>query len=345
MNIRERFHAALDFGCPDRLPMVEWATWWDVTVNNWKREGLVIPPVSGLSEWQALQKYWGLDLNLQSWIGFRTGATPWPAHHGAPLITDEAGYERILPTLYPPAEQAVPAEQLKVHAELQRSGEAVVWLTLEGAFWGPRTLLGIEEHLYAFYDQPELMHRINRDIFEYNLRVLDEVCRYVTPDFMTIAEDMSYNGGPMISHAQFEEFMLPYYGMLVPELRRRGIRVFVDSDGDITQMVPWFIDAGVEGLLPLERQAGVDVGALRDKYPGFLFLGHFDKMTMPRGREAMRAEFERLLPAMKKGGFIPSVDHQTPPSVTMAQYADYLELLREYAERTAGDGGCARGPF
>jgi len=47
----------------------------------------------------------------------------------------------------------------------------------------------------------------------------------------------------------------------------------------------------------------------------------------------MRAEFERLRPLMKTGGFIPSVDHQTPPGVSIDQYRSYLKLLFEY---TAG---------
>ncbi len=34
----------------------------------------------------------------------------------------------------------------------------------------PRTLLGIESHLYAFYDRPALMHRINSDLAEFNLK-------------------------------------------------------------------------------------------------------------------------------------------------------------------------------
>ena len=33
------------------------------------------------------------------------------------------------------------------------NSEAIVWITQEGPFWGPRSLLGIEEHLYAFYEQ------------------------------------------------------------------------------------------------------------------------------------------------------------------------------------------------
>jgi uroporphyrinogen-III decarboxylase len=62
-------------------------------------------------------------------------------------------------------------------------------------------------------------------------------------------------------------------------------------------------------------------------------IGHFDKLVMNKGEEAIRAEFERLLPLMKGGGFIPSVDHQTPPEVSMNQYRVYLKLLKEYASR------------
>ena len=59
-------------------------------------------------------------------------------------------------------------------------------------------------------------------------------------------------------------------------------------------------------------------------------IGHFDKMTMNQGEAAMRGEFERLVPLMKTGGFIPSVDHQTPPGVSLEQYRVYLRLLDEY---------------
>ena len=220
-------------------------------------------------------------------------------------------------------------------AAMQERGEAVVWLTLEGPFWGPRSLLGIEPHLYAFYDEPELMHEINRDLAAYNRRVYEQVCEYFVPDFMTISEDMSYNNGPMLSEAQFYEFLLPYYREMIPPMRERGTRVFIDSDGDITMALDWFLRAGIEGILPLERQAGVDLGRLRQRHPETLFIGHFDKMTMPRGEDAMRAEFERLLPVMRQGGFAPSVDHQTPPGVSLEQYYVYLRLFREYAVKGA----------
>lgn len=62
-------------------------------------------------------------------------------------------------------------------------------------------------------------------------------------------------------------------------------------------------------------------------------LGGYDKMVMPLGEAAMRAEFERLLPAMQSGGYIPSVDHQTPPGVSLDNYRIYIRLFVEYAEK------------
>jgi uroporphyrinogen-III decarboxylase len=97
-------------------------------------------------------------------------------------------------------------------------------------------------------------------------------------------------------------------------------------------MVPWLRKVGVKGVLPLERQAGVDGMKVRQQFPDLCMIGHFDKMTMDKGEAAMRAEFERLVPLMKSGGFIPSVDHQTPPGVSLEQYRVFLKLFKEYTD-------------
>ena len=104
----------------------------------------------------------------------------------------------------------------------------------------------------------------------------------------------------------------------------------LDTDGDVTGLVPWLLDNGIEGVLPLERQAGVDGMALREKFPNLRMIGHYNKMIMNNGEAAIRREWERLSPLMRTGGFIPSVDHQTPPSVSLEEYRTYLRIYREY---------------
>jgi hypothetical protein len=339
MTNRERFRAIMDFRSFDRLPVVEWAPWWRQTAERWRAEGL--PPDL---EWRYdIAEHFGLDQYRYEHIRPNGEDTPEPAAHGAGIVTCEAEYESVRPTLYGPR----PADltMWRKWAALQASGESVVWVNLSGFFWWPRVLLGIERHLYAFYDQPELMHRINTDLAAWHLRVFDAICEVLTPDFVCFAEDMSYNNGPMLSEELFEEFMRPYYDRVVPGLRERGCYVFVDSDGDITRAAPWFLDAGIQGILPLERQSGLDVAALRAGHPEIRLIGAFDKMVMNRGEAAIRAEFERLLPVAARGGLIVSCDHQTPPGVSLEDYRLYLKLFREYARRAGqlSDGATARG--
>jgi uroporphyrinogen-III decarboxylase len=165
------------------------------------------------------------------------------------------------------------------------------------------------------------------------LKQIPLVFSVLKPEFVVLSEDMSYNGGPMISEEHFDEFMLPYYNQIIPEIKKYGVKVIIDSDGDITNMIPWFIRAGIDGVLPLERKAGVDIAELSTKYPSFIFLGGYDKMVMSKSRDDMVREFERLLPPMKSGNLIPSCDHQTPPEVSLENYRIYVELLKEYASK------------
>lgn len=317
----------LNFEPVDRLPVIEWASWWHLTVERWRTEGL--PPQ--LVDQGDIRDFLGLDPYRQIWVRTNKPGLPFKPGENAGAIDDEADYERIMPWLYPDP-PFDPAPVLN-WAERSRRGELVVWFTLDGFFWGPRRLLGIERHLYAFYDQAELLHRINRDLLAFNLRAIDALCKLVQPEFMTFAEDMAYNHGPMLSRELFDTFLAPYYRQIVPELKRRGIVVLVDSDGYMADMVPWLESVGIEGVLPWERMAGNDVAEIRRRHPRFRMIGGFDKLVMKQGDDAIRAEFERLLPVMRTGGFIPSVDHQTPPDVSLDQYRRYVAMLHEYARR------------
>lgn len=330
MNNRERFKRVLNFEPVDRLPIIEWAGWWNKTIDRWREEGLP----ADLTTNEAIRDYFGQDGHRQCWIPTRGAGCPGPAGHGLPIINNRDEYHAIKQYLYP--EPAFNADVIRDWAEGQASGDLVIWITLDGFFWYPRGLLGIEPHLYAFYDQPELLKEMSEDLLAHQLRVLDQFCEVCTPDFMTFAEDMSYNHGPMLSKAQFDEFMAPYYRRVIPVLLDRGITPFVDTDGDVTVPATWFEEVGVQGLLPLERMAGVDINALREEHPRLRMLGAYDKTVMHLGEERMRQEFERILPVMRQGGYIPSCDHQTPPGVSLEDYRLWLRLLREYCERAAG---------
>jgi hypothetical protein len=326
MKTRDRFQGVIRRTKIDRLPLIEWATWWtDATIKRWRGEGL--PTDLKIT----LAVHFGLDDWRQSWLPALTAEAPEPASHGAPLILNRSDYQAFQKFLWP--EPASNLDHLRSWAAAHEKGDCVVWITLEGFFWFPRRLFGIENHLYAFYDQPDLMKEINARLTEFHISCLKAIAEIVRPDFVTFAEDMSYNHGPMLSQSLFDEFIAPYYRELLPHVKQMGMVPIIDSDGQVEPMVSWLRGCGIEGVLPLERQAGVDIARLQQVWPAGIFIGGYDKMVMPHGRAAMRAEFERLLPAMRAGRFFPSVDHQTPPGVSLENYHVFLELFREYAAR------------
>jgi hypothetical protein len=324
MNHVERFRAVMDFQPVDRLPRWEWAMWWDETIAAWKQQGLP----ADLDTVIDISNHFGLDPYQQYWFSTTDPTIEAVQHHVEGIVANMDDYQRVRPNLFPDHGEAI--ESMQPWARRQASGEAVVWVTFEGYFWFPRTLMGFTNVSLAFYDQPELIHRINQDLTDFNLRLMDRIEATCLPTFATIAEDMSYNNGPMISEAHFDEFIAPYYRQIVPRLQEWNAPAIVDTDGDVTMLVPWLRREGIQGVLPLERQAGVDGMAIRREFPDFRMVGHFDKMVMDKGEEAIRGEFERLMPLMKSGGFIPSVDHQTPPHVTIEEYHLYRRLLDEY---------------
>ena len=330
MTNTQRFKAALEGKLTglDRLPLIEWATWWQLTVERWKSEGFSLVPYT-----DEMYSGLGLDVHRQYWLRHTAPDCPKPSAQGKGIIEDEDDYERIRQYLYPADEPERARRRMLEWKASHDAGETVLWYTIDGGFWCPRTLFGIEGHLYSFYDEPELYRRILDELADYQLSVLEQIYSVCVPEFMTIAEDMSYNKGPMLSEKLFKEFLLPYYKRIVPYIKKHSTRVIVDSDGDISEMVPWLIDAGIEGALPLEYQAGVDVYKIRQSFPKFIMIGGYNKRIMKDGEAAMKREFERLLPIMRSGSYIPSVDHQTPPDVPIDNYRIYVKLLNEYCTK------------
>ena len=143
-------------------------------------------------------------------------------------------------------------------------------------------------------------------------------------------EDLSGKNGPMISPECFEEFVGAYYRKIIPLLKEHGVKnVFVDTDGDFEQLIPYFMDAGVDGFLPMDVNAGMDIVKVRERFPQLKFIGSFNKLEIAKGKEAIDREFQRLLPVIRSGGYIPGSDHQVAPSTSLENYKYYIKRLTE----------------
>ena len=219
--------------------------------------------------------------------------------------------------------------------EEHKNGDYSIRFRILGYFWIPRDLLGIENHMITFYDNPELIHDINSFATEVYLKYLDKIFNIVSPDVLLICEDLSGANGPMLSPLLFDEFVGQYYRKLIPFLRGKGVKnVFVDTDGDFTILASHFIKAGIDGFLPLDVNAGIDIVKLRDQYPNLKFIGGFNKLAISKGKKTIDEEFDRILPVIRQGGYIPGADHQVAPSTSLLNYKYYIQKLKEVMKQS-----------
>jgi uroporphyrinogen-III decarboxylase len=199
----------------------------------------------------------------------------------------------------------------------------------QGFYGTPRYLLGEERVLTTFYDDPELIKDINEHMTNLWITIYGKVIEQVKPDLALIWEDMCYKTGPLISPAMFRQFMLPYYQRLTSFFKDSGVKVIlVDTDGDLSKLIPLFLEGGVTGIYPWEVNAGMDVVEVRKSYPRLQILGGIDKTKIAEGKQAIDVELERRVPAMlRAGGYIPYVDHLVPPDVSWDNFVYYRQSL------------------
>ena len=100
------------------------------------------------------------------------------------------------------------------------------------------------------------------------------------------------------------------------------LNIFVDSDGNNNELLPWFIKAGVTGFLPVEVASGMDPLEIRRKFGNKLVLwGGIDKRVLSRSKKEIENEVLLKVPELlKNGGYIPSIDHSVPPDVPFKNF-------------------------
>ena len=198
-------------------------------------------------------------------------------------------------------------------------------------FGGLRWLLGDEECLLAFYTMPDLVHEIMDHLTELYLVVFEKVLAAgVRVDVIHIWEDMSGRQGPLISPKHFDEFMTPNYGRIRDLADRHNVPLMsVDTDGNPDLIIPPMMRGGVNYLWPVEVAAGSDINVFQEKYPTLGLMGGIDKRALAAGPEAIDAELARIEPAVRRGRYIPELDHLIPDDVSWANFCYYAEKLRK----------------
>jgi Uroporphyrinogen decarboxylase (URO-D) len=202
-----------------------------------------------------------------------------------------------------------------------------------GGFFGYINMwVGTENLMYMLYDDPLLVEDMMDTVLELESEIVRRVTRDISLDYVWYWEDMAYKGGAMISPDMVRKFMLPRYKKLNEIVRSSGCDViYLDSDGDINQLIPLWLDVGINFFWPLECAAGMDPFALRKKYGRNVILGGgIDKREMMKDKATLKREVASKVPRLAETGpYFPSLDHCVPVDMPFDNFCYYVSLLRE----------------
>lgn len=204
------------------------------------------------------------------------------------------------------------------------------------SFFGSlRFLMGEEKLFMAYYDYPELIKDMVEHLCNLWLAIVEELTSKIEFDIAYFWEDMSGKNGALISPATFRQFMTPYYRKITDLLKSKGIdKCVVDTDGRVDELIPLFLESGVNMMYPFERQAENDLIEYRKKYPNLVMMGGFDKNTLYKGKDAIDKELDKMRWLISQGGYIPYCDHAIPPNSSWDNFKYYREKLNHIIDST-----------
>ncbi|MBU0608240.1 MAG: hypothetical protein KKI08_10140 [Armatimonadetes bacterium] len=177
-----------------------------------------------------------------------------------------------------------------------------------------------------------------RDMYEVDATLSIEMYEVMTAggfsfDGAFIFCDLGYRNGLLFSPRHYDEQLRPIFRRLVDYFHGAGLPVILHSCGCVTELIPRFIEDGLDCLQPLEQKAGMDLVELKQAFGGKLALmGGLDVRAMADPNPAvLEEEIRAKIPvAMKDGGYIYHSDHSVPHNVSFSTYEHVLELIRQY---------------
>ena len=358
MTHRDRVLTALSHHAPDRLPRDYWAT--DEVSSR-------LLAHLGLRGNEELLRRFGIDLRYvqgPAFVGQELRRYPdgsvedlWSVRRIAKTIS-RGGYEwtyrHVLEAPLQAAQTVADVEtyehwpsaewwnysQLKAQCA-QHAGYAVVnagdRLDRTAQLKPMMYLRGMEQTYLDLALNPQIaeaiIHHIVEYFLQYNRRVFETAGGVI--DIFMMGDDFGTQQGPMMSLETWRRFFRPGFSAYIELAHRYGLRVMHHTCGSVVDLIPDFIDCGLDILQSLQPQAaGMDLARLRREYGrDICFHGGIDiQGVLPHGTPQQVREHvkERVAAAGGGGGYILCTAHNLQPDTPTENALALFEAYEEF---------------
>lgn len=198
-------------------------------------------------------------------------------------------------------------------------------------------LRGMEQIYVDLYENPGIAKAIFSKIREYFLAYNEQTFKAANGsiDIFMMGDDFGTQNGPMFSADTWRKYFKDGFKQYIELAHKYGIRVMHHTCGSVKNLIPDFIDCGLDILQSLQPRAeGMDLEQLKKEYGKYIsFHGSIDiQDTLPHGtKEDIRTEVRNRMNVGKPGGgFIISTAHNIQPDTRLENVLTLFEAHREF---------------
>lgn len=222
-----------------------------------------------------------------------------------------------------------------------KADKVVLEMGYMGPFGVPWQMVGLEKMMLDLALNPDVIEAVVAKVEEFTLGCLQRIFEKYpgVVDLIGCGDDYGSQNGLLISKDMIGEFFMPSLKRHLDLGRKHGALGYHHCCGAVFDMIPLFIDAGVNVLNPIQTSAkGMDPVRLKQAYGKDLcFHGGIDiQQTLVTGTpDEVRAEVRSRIDTLGPDGYILSPSHVLQPDTPPENLAAMYEEAKRYGEEIA----------
>lgn len=175
-----------------------------------------------------------------------------------------------------------------IDEEQEKLGEVFFMPGIDGpGLMGIYGEVGLEAFSYVLADYPDIIVAL---LERNTVRAVTMAEHYPVGHRLVagfLGDDIAFNSGPLLSPAWLREHYFPRLARTIDAWHAKGIKVLFHSDGNLNPILADIVDAGIDGLNPIEVLAGMDIAAIHRRHPDIFMAGGIDvSQLLPFGSPA-----------------------------------------------------------
>jgi len=241
---KENFLQVLQTGKPDYAFSA-----WDASAGSPWGGPYLVDPLGGFEAPCYMPGTEAVDMWGVKWIfeDFSPAAHPSYTDEDK-VVTDIAEWKKqvTLPDIKAISSQIDWTETEAFCNSVDRSEKLVVCMMFPGILERFITLLGFEDAVFAFYDEPEAAKELLEAITDVKIAIFDETYEHCHPDMIEAHDDWGNANNLSMSIAMWHEFVKPYVARFYAHMKEKGVIISHHSDCFTEPLAPEMVELGID---------------------------------------------------------------------------------------------------